>query len=100
MTFTHFDSDLTKARALKVATTPFQRSCLLGGQAWSGSTLTGNAKRARLDYVAEGDSLREEMYLRGFVVEAVKGPRGRREYRISAGTSADGQVYDTAPDTY
>lgn len=85
--YTHYDSKKTKNAVMKYAHGCFQRALLNGDEAWSAMTLVGEAASYRKKYVVSGENLLERIEAAGYVVERVKGPHSRREYRISAPVS-------------
>ena len=57
MTWTVFCSDIDRKTALSLARGSYQKSLLLGNEAWSGSTLQGKAKEWAGAYGRSRDSL-------------------------------------------
>ena len=80
--YTHFDSHETEIMAHKFANNAYQVVLLYGERAWSGSDV-----RYGIDYGCKHRKIRKDLLNRlreaGFLVELIKGQRGRHEYKIS-----------------
>ena len=71
MSYTRFDSQATRTSVSLLIGHSYQRNVLFGGEAWSGSTLTGTAKKYGGRYRDSRQNLIDRLEREGFTVEFV-----------------------------
>ncbi len=83
MTYTHISHETaTVARKMHLVRGCYQERLLCGYEAWSGATLTGNARKYSTHYRTSRENFVARLTAAGFAITEQIGAHGRREKTI------------------